>query len=303
MSIINNLDDILTFAKVAKLGSFQAAAIALNISTSLVSKRVTRLEKELDAKLMHRSTRRLILTEIGETYYRSIQSIPDQLQTAYEQTIPLNDAMQGELKIILPYGFDNSIKQHVLPQYMHDFPNVRFQIRVVMNPKDHMHQRFDLLVSGKLPHERLPDTTLVCRKLMNLPAGVYASKSYLEKNKRPTKPQELTNHRCLSFLWNYDWAFLDKNKTTYTIRTDPVFDSNSSSLLASMTEEDLGICYGFEFMFSEAIERGTIVQLLKKHTPKTLLEVYVFYPQSEYMPAKTRVLIDRMLDTYKRFRD
>ncbi|MDF1653819.1 MAG: LysR family transcriptional regulator [Coxiellaceae bacterium] len=303
MSIINNLDDILTFAKVAKLGSFQSAATALNISTSLVSKRVTRLEQQLNAKLMHRSTRRLLLTETGETYYKYIQSIPDQLQSAYEQTIPLNDAMQGELQIILPYGFDNSVKQHVLPQYMKDFPSVKFQIRVVMSPMDHLHQSFDLLVSGKQPHERLPDTSLMCRKLMNLPAGVYASKKYLEQNKRPTKPQDLVNHPCISFIWAYEWPFLDEQGDTYTIRVNPIFDSNSSSLMSGITENGLGICYGFDFMFTEGLEDGSIVRLLKKHTPKTLLEVYLFYPQSNYMPIKTRELIDRMLDTYKKFRE
>lgn len=302
MSLISNTDDIITFIKVVQLGSFQAAALALDISTSLASKRITRLENDLNAKLLHRSTRRLTLTEIGRRYFENVQSIPLQIETAYESTVPLNDAMQGVMKIILPYGFDNSVKQHVLPKFMLDYPDIHLDVQVVTNPGDLLDQDFDLLVNGKQPHEKFPDNNMVCRKILDLPAGVYASTGYLSQHKAPNKPQDLVKHRCLSFFKADDWPFLDKQGRSFSIRIPSSFNSNSSGLLQGLTVNHCGICYGFDFMFSEGLADGSIVKLLEPYVPKTLLECYLFYPQSKYLPAKTRELIERLLDTYQQFR-
>lgn len=302
MKPISNSDDILTFIKVVQKGSFQAAADALQISSSLASKRISRLEANLNAQLLHRTTRHLTLTEIGRHYFNNVQSIPLQLQSAFEQTIPLNDAMQGHMKIIVPYGFDNSIKQHVLPQFMHDYPDITIELQVVMNPADHLNEDFDLLVNGKRPNERFPDTNLVRRKLLDLPAGVYASKQYLQQHKRPNKPKDLLQHRCLSFIKGDDWPFIDKGGNTTLVHVDSALHSNSSGLLQGMTINHCGICYGFDFMFADGLADGSIVKILEQYVPKTMMECYLFYHQTEYMPAKTRELINRLLAVYHPYR-
>lgn len=302
MNAISHFDDVLTFIQIAQLGSFQAAAQALNISTSLASKRLSRLEAELGATLMHRSTRRLVLTETGQRYLNKVQSIPLQLEAANEEAQHLSQNMQGQLKIILPYGFDNSVKQHVLPGYMLDYPDIRLQVEVVMNPWDHIQQPFDLLVTGKQPHEHFPDTSLICRKLLDLPAGIYASREYLSKHPQPNTPQALTQHRCLSFFRGEHWPFLDQAGQTYHIKVPSAFQSNSSGLLQGMTTNHCGVCYGFDFMFQDELASGDVIKLLEHQTPKTLLEVFVFYPKTEFMPRKTRVLLDRLLATYAPYR-
>jgi DNA-binding transcriptional LysR family regulator len=302
MSLIKNADDILTFVSVVNAGSFQAASDVLDISTSLVSKRISRLEAALGATLMHRSTRRLLLTEVGLQYFERVKLLPLMLESAKEQALSHSHVMQGEMRLVLPFGFDNSLKQHVLPDYVLEFPDVHFKIDVVKNPWDYISSAFDILVTGKMPHERFPDTSLVCRKLLNLPAGVFASVDYLKEHKRPRVPADLKKHRCLCFTGANAWPFLDKAGMTYDLQVRSAFSSNSSGLLQGMTEKGCGVCYGFDFMFQAGLADGSISRLLTKYVPPTLLETYVFYPKTDYLPVKTRVLIDRMLAMYAKYR-
>lgn len=302
MLTIENSDDILTFIKVVQLGSFQAAADTLNISTSLTSKRIARLEKNLSATLLYRSTRRLTLTEIGRRYFDHVQSIPTQIQTAYESTLPLNDAMYGQFKLIIPTGFDHSIKQLMLPQFVLDYPDIEMEVQVVMNPSDHFNDDFDVLVTGKRPHEKFPDTNMICRKLMNLPAGIYASREYLQNHKKPTKPDDLNKHRCLSYLHADHWPFIDKNGQSFTIQVPNAFYTNSSNLLHAITCNNGGITYAHDYMFREEIKNGSVIKLLKCYTPKVLLECFAFYHHHQYQPIKTRTFIERLLNCYAPFR-
>lgn len=301
MTVIESLDDILTFVRVVEQGSFQAAGKVQHISKSLVSKRITRLEQQLGVQLLYRSTRRLDLTEAGQHYYEKVKSIPIQLEAARESTLPLSDGMEGSLKLIVPVGFGMSLSQHVLPDFMQDFPNIDIQIKSATEPLDCVHENFDILVSGKQPGELLPDVNLVAKHLLDLPAGIYASADYIETHGLPKTPQDLKSHPCICYFDGDAWPFLDEQGTAYTVQVKPHFYSDNSLLLAHITRAGQGVCYGFDFMFEpEEFAQGRIVKILDDCIPDVLLNCYVFYPKSDYLPAKTREMIEWMLAAYKK---
>lgn len=300
MSTIESLDDITTFVKVIEEGSFQGAGKVLGISKSLVSKRVTRLEEQLGVQLLNRSTRRLDLTEAGQNYFEKVKSIPLQIDAARESTLPLSDGMEGELKLVVPLGFGMSMMQALLPKYMADFPNVTIQMKSIQEPLTCMNENFDIIVSGKRPHERFPDSNLISKPLLDLPAGIYASREYLEKNGTPKHPDDIKNHQCICYIGGNNWPFLDKDGNTYEVHVQPYFRANNSPLLAQVVLADQGICYGFDYMFEpEDFASGKIVKIMGQHVLDVLLNCHLFYPNTDYLPAKTRVMIERMLETYR----
>lgn len=300
MSTIESLDDIVTFVSVIEKGSFQAAGKALGISKSLVSKRVTRLEEQLGVQLLQRSTRRLDLTEAGQNYFEKVKSIPIQVEAARETTLPLSDGMEGELKLVVPLGFGMSMMKELLPQYMKDFPKIKVQMKSIQEPLSCMNENFDIIVSGKRPHESFPDSNLISRHLLDLPAGIYASREYLESHGTPKNPDDLKDHQCICYIGGNNWPFLDKKGNTYDVQVQPYFRANNSPLLAQVVLADQGVCYGFDYMFEpENFSSGKIVKVMDNHVLDVLLNCHLFYPNTDYLPAKTRVMIDRMLETYK----
>lgn len=301
MSIIESLDDIITFVKVVEEGSFQGAGTALIVSKSLVSKRVTRLEKQLGVQLLYRSTRRLDLTNAGQHYFEKVKTIPLQVEVARETTLPLSDGMEGELKLVVPLGFGMSLVKGVLPQYMADYPNIDIQLNSIEEPLSCANENFDIIVSGKRPNEQFADSNLVCKHLLDLPAGVYASPNYLKKYGTPQTPQDLVNHKCICYnKKGNNWPFLDKNGETTITTVKPHFRGNNSPILANVALAGQGVCYGFDYMFEkDDFEEGRIVRILNDHVPDVLLNCYLFYTKTDYLPAKTREMIDRMLKAYQ----
>ncbi len=307
MDLIESLGDITTFVQVIEIGGFRGVGKQLGISKPLVSKRFTRLEKQLGIQLLHRSTRLLTLTESGRHCFEQVKSIPLQIETARESTRPLCDGTEGHLKLIVPVGFGMSMMKKLLPQFMRDFPDIDIQMKSVEHPLRHVNEGFDIIVSGKRPYETFPDPNLIAKHLLDLPAGLYASPAglyaspaYLEKYGTPESPEDLKQHKCICYTEDHQWPFLDADGNLYLRHITPHFRGNNSLLLANVALCDQGICYGFDFMFDrEDFIQGRIVKILQQHIPKVTMNRYLFYLKTDYLPAKTRELIRRMLEAYR----
>ena len=157
-------EEIEAFARVVESGSFAAAASALGLSASVVTRRVQALEARLAVQLLQRTTRRVALTEAGQLFHDRVARIPALLGEATEAVRDLGTGVAGQLRVIMPSSFASSGFHHqVIPRFLREHPAVHLTLRVVTDPLAHLREDFDLLVAARGPGLRFPDTSHVRR--------------------------------------------------------------------------------------------------------------------------------------------
>jgi len=227
-----DLNDTLIFVKVVELGSFIAAAKALRLPKTTVSRKVQDLEARLGAQLLHRTTRKLGLTEAGNVYFEHSQRISRELAEAESAVGQLQGGPRGWLRITAPYSIGITWIAPLLGEFHARHPEVR--VEMVLN-----NESLDL-ISGEIDVAlrigKLPDSNLVARKLAQFRTQVYASPLYLQRHGEPLHPEDLAHHRALAMPkalranGDYAWALSD-GKRTVEYAIDPVLVANDPAAL------------------------------------------------------------------------
>jgi DNA-binding transcriptional LysR family regulator len=188
------------FVAVIENGGFSAAARALGVSKSAVSKRINQLESHLGMRLLHRTTRRLSLTEAGERYYEHAIQALSAAGKAEDAVAELQGEPQGKLKISSPMSFGRLHLAPLIPKFMQRYP--KLQIDLVMDDKN-----IDLVAAGidvAIRAGDMPDSTLIARKLAPLRQVLCASPTYILRYAMPVTPSELCEHNCILFSYSGD---------------------------------------------------------------------------------------------------
>ncbi len=283
------------FVAVVDSKGFSPAAKVLGISKSAVSKRITQLEEELGVKLLHRTTRKLSLTEAGEHYYRYAAKAYEAAKDAEGAVAQLQGEPQGRLKINTPMSFGRLHLAPLIPEFLKRYPKI--SIDMVMDDKitDIVGEGFDLAMRAG----DLPDSSLVARKLAPLKNVLCASPDYLCKQGRPEKLEDLRNHNCLLFTYSRDvkeWVFM-KNEKPYAVEVNGNYQVNNSEALREALIQGVGIGRLPTFVAGPEIKSGRLVALFEEYQmpDKT---IYAVFPQRQYMPAKVRAFIDFMVEFF-----
>ncbi len=293
-----SLDEIAAFVAVIDHGSFSAAAEKLGLSVSVTSKRLKSLEERLSAQLIQRTTRRLSLTQAGELLYDQVKHIPGTVVEAEERVRELQGEVKGRLRVIMPTYFESEIlSAEVVPRYLQAFPGVTLRLTIVDDPLEHLRDEFDLLVTGKLPHQRFPDATVINRRILKLRGRLFASPRYLEEHGAPGHPNELSSHNCLSYL-NREWHFTEPSGRELIVHAEGTLTTNSNDLLRTATMAGLGITYAFPIHFRVDVEEGRVVQLLDEFTEGSYVAIHVLYPNTPFVPQRTRAFIEALSEHF-----
>src|SRR4029453_12743263 len=188
-----DLNDTLVFVKVVEHGSFVSAARALRWPKPPVSRKVQDLETRLGAQLLHRTTRKLGLTEAGNVYFEHCQRIARELDEAESAVGQLQSGPRGGLRITPPYLLGTPWIAPFLGEFHARHPEVRIEMVLSNEPLDLIEKEIDVA----LRVGNLPDSNLVARRLAVLRTQVYASQGYLEQHGEPLHPDDLQHHRTL----------------------------------------------------------------------------------------------------------
>jgi DNA-binding transcriptional LysR family regulator len=289
-----SLDDIAVFVEIVNQGSLRGAARRLGLSPSAVSKRLAALEARLELQLLARTTRRIALTQAGELLYDRVQDIPAELAAAEEQLRESTGRVSGVLRVIMPTWFESGLLyDRVVPAYLGAYPLVRLDLTLVADPLARLGEEFDLLIAGRLPHQRFPDTSAVSRRLVRMEGAVFASPAYLERCGAPEHPDDLRQHNCLGYP-NPLWHFTPPGEAPLVHRAEGSLRTNSNQLLRAATVAGLGVSYSFPVFFREDLAAGRVVQLLEEHSAGSFVEVHAFYPPSRYRPLRTRAFVEAL---------
>ena len=294
MSRPETLSDLAVFVAVIKLGSFTSASDKLELSKSMVSKCVNRLEASLGARLLHRTTRRLRLTEAGAALYETSSNALSAIEDAQLAVSNLQGTPRGVLKVSTSAAFGTVVLPAIVAQLTQEHRDLAIELVLDDRHVDLVREGIDiaLRITGDPP-----DSGLVYRRLGPNRMVVCASPRYLEARGIPKTPQDLASHDCIAHTQRATprvWHFTspDGGKTSVEINARTAV-TNSLAVRACALE-GLGIVELNSYIVGEDICAGRLVRLLDGYQPKDL-SVYAVFPQRRFLAPKVRVFIDAML--------
>lgn len=284
------------FAKVVEQGSFARAAERLDLSTSAVSRHVAELESHLGARLLNRTTRRLSLTESGQSFYERCVQLLSDLEEAETEASASTAQPHGTIRVSCASSF---ALLHVAPAiggFLDRYPKLRLDISLADRYVDLVEEGYDLAIRiGELG-----DSNLVARKLGSTRLMVVGSPAYLKKRGRPRTPEDLANHNCFTYEYlraRGQWPFLDEHGRERFVRVSGSLHSNSGELLAQAAVEGIGLAYEPDFIVGADLRAGRLVQILETQTRRES-GIWAVYPTRRHLSAKVRVFVDYLAERF-----
>lgn len=290
------LEDIILFVAVVQHKSFSQAATAVGMSKSVISKRITRLEENLNAQLLKRSTRQLALTQVGETLYEYGVRIDEELGEAERAVSNLQSEPTGTLKVHSPFSFGHLHLTPAIAEFIKSHPAIQVDLSLGGNMTNLIEGGYDLAIYLGEP----PDSNHICRKLAQRGMRVCASPGYLKAQGTPTHPEQLKDHNCLiynEFPHHEVWRFIDENKQDIFMKIKGNFSATSSEALREAGIAGMGILKLPGFMLTRHLKRGALVSLLNPFVSKDI-GIYALYPHSRQLATKVRVFVDFLVQRF-----
>jgi DNA-binding transcriptional LysR family regulator len=277
------------FVAVVECGGFSPAARFLGVSKSAVSKRITQLEDQLGVKLLHRTTRKLSLTEAGEHYFEHALKASTAARDAEDAVAQLQGEPRGRLRINTPMSFGRLHMAPMIPEFLKHHPKI--SIDLVMDDKvvDLVRGGFDIAIrTGELA-----DSSLIARRLAPLNSVLCVSPDYLENNGYPNQINDLRQHNCLSFSYSNDvkeWTFI-KEGQSQSVEVLGNYQVNNSEALRDAVLQGLGIARLPTFVAGPDIKSGKLIPLFTEYQmPSQVINAVLI--ERQYMPAKVRAFLD-----------
>lgn len=291
-----SLDDLLAmaiFARVVERKSFTGAASVLGLSKSVVSARLAALEERLGVRLLHRTTRRLALTEDGVRLYERCERL---LTAADEAASALHGASrvpEGLLRVAAPIAFGMTKIAPLLGDFAVRYPQVRLDLSLTDTPVDVVAGGFDVVVRfarhGQLDEACVARKIGVCRRL------VYASPGYLARRGVPEVPLDLVKHNCLRLSAQpVEWVFESgAERLAVPVKGNLVVDN--VVVLRQAIVDGLGLAMLPHFVVTPDLAAGRIQHVLERYVGEEL-SIFVVFPHHRHQPAKVRAFVDLLVE-------
>ncbi|WP_254451910.1 LysR family transcriptional regulator [Duganella vulcania] len=288
------------FIEVARQRSFSEAGRRLGLTRAMVSKHILQLEDKLQARLLHRSTREVSLTDAGQAYLAPCIATVEQSQEAaraLSQATQAGAELAGPLRIQAPSSFGSEWLADAVARFSVPHPQLSPMLYVDDALLDPIEHGFDLTVRvGGIPDVH----ALAMRQLAPCRGVLCASPAYLARHGVPQSPQDLHQHRCLHFSHLTDgtqWHFT-RGAERQTVRVQAAFTANNGVVLQRAAQRGLGIVYNTTFLAWRALIEGTLVPVLADWE-LPLNHLSALYPASRQPSAKVRALIDFLVAEYQ----
>ncbi len=293
MSRLPDLEGLAIFAKVAELRSFAGAAKELMLSKATVSKAVSRIEARLGARLIIRTARRFELTDAGRQLVGRAAHILAEGEAAEDVTHARERTPRGLVRLAAPMSFGALHVAPLLADFLAAFPEISIDLHLSDAATDLIAEGFDAAIRIAIQ----PGASLVARRLCDMPRYLVGSPGYLKEHGRPKHPQQLAEHRCISYSYTRDtevWRFTKGNKTASVRPAGPLRVNNGDAMMpALIAGTGLGILP--EFFLREALQARQLEKLLPDWSIP-LGAVYWVTPPQEPLPKRVKVLGDYLVE-------
>jgi DNA-binding transcriptional LysR family regulator len=288
---VDKLRAIQLFVRLANLGSFTRVAEQTNKSKSMISKEISRLEDDLGARLLHRTTRNVQLTDVGVGYLQRAREILEKMDDADTFVQDLQQNLRGKLKINAPMALGITDLSSLFADFMLANPEIELDIHLGDENVDLVEQGFDL---GFRASSRPIDINYVGKALTQFTYRVCASPDYLKREPAIKLPRDLKDHNC--FVYSY---FQGKNVWPIEdgIAVKGNLQVNNTMFMMTAIKRGLGLGYIPDFVCQQAIESGEVIEVLADAN-KPKLTLYALYPARHFVPAKIVKCIDYLQDWF-----
>lgn len=293
---MDKFEDLQAFVTVVEAGSFTAAAERMDGNKSVISRRISALEKRLGVQLLRRTTRTLNLTDTGRSFYERSARILSDLDEAESAVAQEHGELQGQLRVALPLSFGIRHMGEPVAEFNRLHPGIRFDL-------DLSDRRIDIVQEGidvGIRIGTLRDSSMIARKLFESRTVVCASPSYLKEHGTPATPSDLQEHRCMvySLLDDADrWSYRGDDGEEKSVRLKSVMAANNGELLREVATGGLGIIMQPMFIAHEAIKRGELTPILANYE-WPIATAYAIYPPTRHLSYRVRAFIDYLVEYF-----
>ncbi|MGX4639992.1 LysR substrate-binding domain-containing protein [Massilia sp. SYSU DXS3249] len=286
-----DLDAIHVFVKVVDSGSFSAAARLMKMPKTTVSAKVAGLEKRLGVSLLHRTTRKLNMTEAGQRYYEHCAKAVQEIELGEAALSSARDRPSGLLRVSVAVDVGHTLLPRIARAYLDRYPDTGVEMILSNRMSDLVGEGIDLAIRAG----NLKDSSLVARRFIDLSAHLWASPRYLAAAGTPRTPGELAGHACVGFAGMRS-VRLTKGKLETEVPLQGRVLADDFEAVRAMLVLDGGIGLLPDFVAAEAQAAGTLVPVLPDWTLGSFGGLSFVYPRQKYASPKVRAFIDTALE-------
>jgi len=284
------------FVRIVESGSFVGAAERLGLSTSSLSRLVADLEQHLGARLLNRTTRRLSLTESGQSYYERCVTLLADLAEAEAVAGQAAAAPRGTIRLTCSYSMAEQRVAPAIATFAEEHSQVKFELIVSDRIIDLVEEGFDLAIRvGPVGSDRQ-----VARRLGSMKLVPCAAPAYLERRGVPLTPADLASFNALTYAYSNAprlWRFTDRQNQVQEVRVSGSLHANSGDALRSAAIRGLGVINEPDFLLREALDRGELVRILPEYEAGGG-DIWAVYPSRRHLSLKVRLFVDYIARTF-----
>lgn len=278
------------FATVVEQGSFARAAEKLGLSVSACSRQVADLEAHLGTRLLHRTTRRLSLTESGALFNERCLDLLGALEEAEREASSSTSQAKGTLRISCSINFGVRHLAPAVGDFLAANPDVKLDVSLADRYVDLVEEGYDLAI--RIGQVSTP--TLIARRLGDTRLVPCASPDYLRRHGTPRTPADLAAHACLTYEYlamRNVWRFRDRRGREQSVRVSGPMHANNGDLLAAAAIAGIGVAMEPDFIVADDLAEGRLLALLPDYEPPSA-SIFAVYPSRRHLSAKVRVFVE-----------
>ncbi len=282
-----DLNQLLVFTRVVQAGSFTAAARLLKMPKSTVSRKVSDLEARVGARLLHRTTRKLGLTDAGRMYFQRAAPIVSDIEQVDQAVGELQAAPRGLLRVTAPLSF--GVLGPMVSSFLEQYPDVQVELVCTDRVVNLVEEGFDVAIRAG----RLVDSTLVARRLGALKSVLVASAGYLKRHPRLKSPAELEKHPCIAFGASPSPTMLTlhSGEKKVDVRVPARLTTNEMDLMLDAARAGIGIALLPEHLSAADLRQGRLKRVLTDwSSPET--PVHAVYPSARHLSPKVSAFVE-----------
>ncbi len=288
-----NLDHLKLFTRIAALNNISQAGKELGLSAAVSSSHINKLERDLGVRLIHRTTRKVSLTEDGSAFLPHAMNILDGVEAGIASVGQGDVCPKGTLRITAPASFG---RMHILPaldQFLETYDQLSIELHLSDSIVDLVEGGFDVAIRNAA----LNDSTMIAKRLATDERILCASPSYLKEYGEPKKPKDLIKHKCVNLMGLDSWTFKSE-KSEQTIKTNNRLITDNGEAARDASAQGLGITKTATWCSYEHLRSGKLVQVLKDYQLASDVALWAVYPSSRLLAPKVRVFIDYLVDRF-----
>ena len=288
------VEDLNLFVRIAQLRSISSAARDLGVTPASASARLAALEKRLGARLLHRTTRQVTLTEDGLAFLPHAENVVLAAEAARAALGREHAAPRGTLRVAAPASFARLHIVPALPEFCRRYPDLTIDLRMSDSVVDLVEGAFDVAVR----YAELRDSSFVARRLALDRRVLVASPDYIKRQGRPETPDDLAGHACLVVGTLDLWTFQRKGEDVIERRVSPILRINDGVAIRDAACAGLGIALMASWCAADELRSGELVPVLADYPLVSTQTLWALYPSSRELAPKVRVLIDWLTERF-----